>query len=101
MAITICVTYPNLKEAKKISNYLFTKRLVACVKFLPVKSQFWWRGHIQKTNEVMALLTTKKQNWTKVRDEIKKRHSYEVPCVEKISFEANKEYEGWIKEVVK
>lgn len=73
--------------------------MIACVKFLPIKSKFWWQGKIEQANEVVTLLTTKKQNWLKVRDEIKKMHSYQVPGIEKTKFTANKDYENWIKKV--
>ena len=73
--------------------------MVACVKFLPIKSKFWWQGKIQQANEIATLLTTKKENWVKVQDEIKKMHSYEVPCIEKTEFTADRNYEDWIKKV--
>lgn len=101
MGITIYVTYPNRAEAEKITNHLLQKRLVACVTFFPIKSKFWWQGKIQQANEVVTLLTTRKQNWDKVRDEIKKMHSYQVPCIEKTEFVANQDYEAWIKKVTK
>lgn len=101
MGITIYVTYPNFKEAKKITDHLLTKKLAACVTFFPVKSKFWWQGKINQANEVATLLKTKKENWEKVKREIKKMHSYRVPCIEKIITEANKEYETWIKDITK
>ena len=101
MGITIYVTYPSVTEAKKITDQLLAKKLVACVTFFPIKSKFWWQGKIQQADEVMTLLTTKKQNWVKVRAEIKKMHSYQLPCIEKTEFEANKDYEDWIKKVTK
>jgi len=101
MPITIYVTCPTKKEAQKIATFLLKKHLIACATFFPIKSKFWWQGKIQSADEVVTLLTTKKQNWQKVRDEIKKMHSYQVPCIEKTEFEATKEYEDWIKNVTK
>ncbi|MFA6254797.1 MAG: divalent-cation tolerance protein CutA [Patescibacteria group bacterium] len=101
MGITIYVTYPSLTEAKKITDKLLAQKLVACVTFFPIKSKFWWQGKIQQANEVVTLLTTKKENWAKVRAEIKKMHSYKVPCIEKTEFAANIDYEDWIKKVTK
>ena len=101
MGITIYVTYPNLKEAKKATDHLLKEKLVACIAFSSIKSKFWWQGKIDTANEVVTLLATKKHNWTKARDEIKKMHSYKVPCIKKTEFVANVDYENWIKNVTK
>ena len=74
MGITVYVTYPNLKEAKKITNHLLKKKLVACANFWPIKSMYWWKGKIENDNEVVAILKTRKENWNKVKTEIKKMH---------------------------
>ena len=101
MTITIYVTFPNSAEAKKIINSLLKKRLVACANFWPIKSAYWWQAKIQNDDEIAAFLKTKKENWEKVKAEIKKMHSDQVPCIEKITTEANKEYETWIKDITK
>lgn len=94
--IIIYITNKNLKEAKKVTDYLLKKRLIACVNFLPIKSMYWWKGKIENSNEVVSIVKTKKENWEKVRNEVKKIHPYEVPCIMKFEVEANKEYEEWI-----
>jgi len=101
MGITIYVTHKNQAEAEKIADYLLKKKLIACATFFPIKSKFWWQGKIQRANEIVTLLTTKKQNWLKVKAEIKKLHSYQVPCIEKTEFIDNDDYEDWIKKVTK
>jgi len=99
--ITIYSTYKNKAEAKKIAKLLLQKRLIACATFFPIESSFWWKGKINNAKEVVALLTTKESNWEKVKNIIKKMHSYEVPCIEKTKFVATKEYEDWIKSTTK
>lgn len=101
MGLIIYVTYPNLKEAKKITDHLLKQKLVACVTFFPIKSKFWWQGKINQANEVATLLKTKKENWEKVKKEIKKMHSYQAPGIEKMEFVANKDYEDWLRKVIK
>ncbi len=95
--VIIKVTYPNIKLANQAINHLLNKRLIASANLFPIKSTSRWPGKIKQVNEFMVLLNTKKENWTKVRDEVKRTHPYKVPCIAKISAEANKEYEGWIK----
>lgn len=94
--ITVYVTFKNKAEAKKIANALLKKKLIACATFMPIESSFWWKGKIDNAKEVAALLTTKDVNWNKIKNEIKKMHSYEVPCIEKTEFVATKEYENWV-----
>ena len=95
--IAIYVTYPNLGQAKKVVNHLLKKRLIACANFFPLKSAYWWQGKIKRENEIVTILKTKKENWNKVKAEIKKIHPYEVPAIEKFIVEANADYENWVK----
>jgi len=95
------VTCPNLKEAKEISTHLLEKKLISSANYFPIKSISCWTGKIQEVDEFIILLNTKNENWEKVRDEIKKIHSYKVPCIAKLDSEANEDYESWIKEETK
>ena len=76
------------------------KKLVACANIMSIKSVYWWEGKINNENEVVCLVKTKKENFEKVKEEVKKIHSYEVPCIMKFDVEANKEYEDWIRKEV-
>ncbi len=94
--IIIYVTHKNLEEAEKITSHLLQKKLIACANLFPIKSAYWWEGKIESSDEVVSILKTKKENWEKVKLEIKKVHPYKVPCIMKIDVEANKDYEDWI-----
>lgn len=97
--VVLYVTCKDKEEAEKISSELLNKRLIACVNFLPIQSSFWWKGKIDTSDEIVALLKTKKENWKKVEEEVRKIHSYETPCIMKFDVEANKDYEKWINKV--
>lgn len=99
--IVLYVTCKDKKEAEKISSALLDKKLIACVNFFPIQSSFWWKGKIDNSNEIVALLKTKKENWKVVEEEIKKLHSYETPCIMKFDVEANDDYEKWVNEETK
>ncbi len=60
-----------------------------------------WTGEIKEVDESIAFLKTRKDNWEKVRDEIKKIHLYKVPCITKIEAEANEDYESWVEKQTK
>jgi len=99
--IFVYVTNPNKKEAKRISLQLLKKRLAVCAVIFPVDSSYWWKNKIEKIKEYVLIAKTKKENWKKVKTEIKKIHPYTVPCITKINVEANKEFESWIKKEVR
>ena len=99
MSISIYTTYPTPKEAKKITNHLLKKKLIACANFFPVNSSYWWQGKITVSREVTAILKTTAKNWPRIKMEIKKMHSDKVPCIEKIEVDSDKTYSQWIKKV--
>lgn len=99
--ILIYVTHKNIKEAKKIGNYLIKEKMIACANYFPIESSYWWKGKIENAKEIVSLLKTRKENWEKVRKEIEKIHSYEVPCIIKIEAESNKSYADWINNEIK
>jgi periplasmic divalent cation tolerance protein len=99
--IMIYITYPSMEEAKKIVHHLLEKKLISCANFFPVKSSFWWKGKIDSSEEIVSICKTKKENWEKVKSEVKKLHSYETPCILKIDAEANKEFSEWVNSETK
>jgi periplasmic divalent cation tolerance protein len=95
--IIIKITCPTIEEARKISKHLLQQRFISSTNFFPIKSMSSWTGEVQEVDEYIVFLKTRKANWEKVRDEIKKIHSYKVPCITKIDVEANEDYESWVK----
>ena len=89
------ITCKDQKEAEKISRHLLEKRLIACSNMFPVKSMYWWQGKIQNDDEVVIMAKTNEKNFSKVKAEAKKLHSYQIPCILKIDAEANKDYDDW------
>ena len=99
--IFVYITNPNKKVAKKISLHLLKKRIAACTNTFPIDSSYWWKGKIEKTKEVVLIVKTRKENFNKIKNEIKKIHPYSIPCIIKFNVEANKEYENWLKKETK
>ena len=94
----IYITCKDNTEAEKISLHLLEKKLIACANLFPVKSMYWWENKI--VNNTETVIITKALNFEMVKEEVKKIHSYSVPCILKIDVEANEEYIGWLKEVI-
>ena len=97
----IYITCKDHMEAEKISRHLLEKRLIACANLHSIRSLYWWQGKIQDSNEVVIMAKTLEKNYKKIKEEVKKMHSYDVPCILKIDAEANESYDKWVKEEVK
>jgi periplasmic divalent cation tolerance protein len=98
--ILVYVTASNRKEADNIASHLLKRKLIACANIFPISSSYWWNNKIEKSQEVIIIAKTKRENWNKIKDEVTKIHSYKVPCIIKIEVEANTKYENWLKSVV-
>ena len=93
--VLVYITCKYEKEARKISEHLLKKKLIACANFFPIKSMYWWNDKIADDKETAILAKTSNKNFKKVEAEIKKMHSYKIPCILKIDAKANKEYDKW------
>ena len=97
------ITSKNEYEAKKIVNSLLKKKLIACANiYKKIDSYFLWENKITKSKEVVLIGKTIKKNQNKLVKEVKKIHSYKVPCIifSNIS-SGNKKFLNWIKSSVK
>lgn len=99
--IMIYITNKDMDEAKKIVNHLLKKKLIACANMFPIESICPWEGKVENSKEVVAIVKTVEKNWEKIKKEVKKIHSYKIPCIIKIKAEANKEYEKWVESETK
>lgn len=99
--ILIYTTASDMKEAKKLSSHLLSKKLVACVNFFKAESSYLWKGRIEGGKEVVMILKTDSKKWEKVKQEIEKMHSYDLPCMIKIRAKANNEFEKWVNSEIK
>ena len=95
----IYITCKDKEEAKKISKHLLEKRLIACANIFPIESMYWWKGKIEEVNE--HVIIAKGLDFEKIKQEVRKIHSYDVPAILKIDAEANEEYMDWVKKEVK
>ncbi|MBI2129142.1 divalent-cation tolerance protein CutA [Candidatus Woesearchaeota archaeon] len=99
--ILIYMTCRDEEEARKISMHLVKNRLAACTNMFPIRSMYWWKDKIEETEEYAVIAKTIDENYEKIKKEIKKIHSYEVPCIMKINADVNEEYGNWIKKETK
>jgi len=87
------------KEAEKISQALLEKHLIVCAKKTSVSSAFFWKGKIDKTNEVLLVMETIEKNYDEIEKEVRKLHSYKTFVLSAIPvIKYSKGVEAWLKE---
>jgi len=97
LVITTC----SPEDEKKIKKALLEEKLAACISSFDVSSTYIWKGKIEEADEKMLIIKTKKEKWEGVKEKIKELHSYELPEIICIDFNATHEYMKWIDGVVK
>ena len=80
MYIVIFTTCANKKEARRIAEGLIERKFAACVNIMDrLESFFWWQGKVDKAEEALLIIKSKKKNFAKIAKLIKSMHSYDVP----------------------
>ncbi len=95
--ISVYVTCKDSGEARRIARRLLGKRLIACANMFPVESLFKWKGKLADVKEVAMLCKARKNDFGKIEAEVKKLHSYEVPCI--VAFDwakSSREFSRWV-----
>ncbi|MCA9400838.1 MAG: divalent-cation tolerance protein CutA [Candidatus Omnitrophica bacterium] len=102
MYIVIFITAKDEREAKKITNRLIDKGLIACGNIIPaITSIFFWQGKVDEESEALLILKTKKERFASIVKEVKKMHSYDVPEIIAIPIiDGNEDYLKWVDESV-
>jgi periplasmic divalent cation tolerance protein len=100
--IFIYSTFPNKEEAEKMAEELISQKLAACVNIFPINSVYLEDGKIEKSDEVAAIVKTRKINFKKAEKYIFQHHSYKIPCIVGIPIrKVSKKYFRWVKEILK
>ncbi len=94
----IYVTASSVAEAKSIGRGLVEKELAACVNILPgMQSLYRWEGKIEEAEEAVLLVKTREDLATAVVEEVKRTHSYSVPCAMVLDvLGGNADYLNWV-----
>ncbi|MEM4335665.1 MAG: divalent-cation tolerance protein CutA [Candidatus Anstonellales archaeon] len=99
--IVLYVPFPSKKEAVKSAKHLLRKKLIACANILSCDSIYEWKKKKKATREYIVLFKTTEKNENKLRKEIEKTHSYEVPAIIKFNCYANASFEEWLRKQTK
>ena len=88
----------NTEEAHTLGREAVHQKLAACANSFPADSSYFWKGEMQKDNEVIILLKTTIERQGDLRRFIEENHSYDVPAVLSWEVEVNDAYGAWVKE---
>lgn len=100
MHIVVLMTCPNTDEAQTIVDKLLAEKLIACANLVsPVRSLYRWEGKVNTDEEVLAVMKTRQDCFTKLEAAVKSLHSYTVPEIIALPIAAgNQDYLDWIDE---
>lgn len=97
-AVLVYTTWPSIVEAEGAGRRIVERRLAACVNILPgMVSHYWWKGQIERAEEVVMIVKTRAALAEQVRQAVKELHSYEVPSIMVLPVESvDADYHAWI-----
>ena len=100
--IMITTTFDSKDEADKLMDLLLQQRLVSCCQLSNITSSYHWKGKIEKNEEFLLKMKTKKELYKEIEKVILDNHSYEVPQLVAYDIvEGYSEYLKWIKNETK
>lgn len=76
-----CILYltcANDLEADKIVDILLEKKLIVCAKKLTVQTKNYWKGKIESAREVLLIMDSSEELFSKVEGEVRELHSYDT-----------------------
>lgn len=97
--IVAYVTAANEDEAARIARSLVEERLAACVNIVRnVRSIYRWQGRIEDEAEVLMIVKTRRELYTRLERKVKELHSYTVPEVIALPVvEGSGDYLAWLE----
>ncbi len=97
-AVVMLSTAGSREEADRIAAALVDERLAACVNVVaPVTSIYRWRGAVDRAEEVLLVVKTRRALVARVAARIRDLHSYELPEAIAVAIEGGSpEYLAWI-----
>ena len=100
--LLVLSTFANEADAARVVRTLVEERLIACGNLLPgARSIYRWKGAVEDTAEVVALMKTRKQDWAALLSRLHELHPYEVPeCVAVRIAAGAPKYMAWLEDAL-
>ncbi len=96
LAIQIATTTSSQADAEKIAAALVERRLAACVQISgPIISTYRWQGKVEKAEEWLCTIKTRRDVYEQVEAAIRELHCYDEPEILAVPVAAGSE--GYLK----
>ncbi len=94
----VYITAMNAAQAEHLGRSLVEARLAACANILEAATSiYWWQGEIHREREAILVAKTRADLVEALVAEVKRLHTYEVPCVVALPILAgNPDYLAWL-----
>jgi periplasmic divalent cation tolerance protein len=79
--IAVLTACESRLEADRIANAVLEARLAACVNVVPAASVYRWKGKVERAEELLLLIKTRRPLFDKLRAMLERIHPYELPEV--------------------
>ena len=95
--IVLC-TVPDEATARRIASSLVAEQLAACVNIVPgITSVYRWKGAVETAPELLLIIKTTLEVYTRLQDRVRALHPYELPEIIAVSLDRGlPEYLAWI-----
>jgi len=100
----VLVTCGSEEEASRIARALVEQRLAACVNIVdaPVRSVYRWKGRIERAEEHLLIVKTRRSRMRALEAAVKRMHSYDTPEIIALPIaEGSRAYLAWLEECVR
>jgi len=96
--LLIYTTCSSVHEAKHISEILLKHNLIACSNIYPsMISLYKWNNMIAEDEECTIIMKAIEKNFSEIKEQIKKFHSYEIPCIVSLPIsQIDDDYANWL-----
>jgi periplasmic divalent cation tolerance protein len=100
--LVVLSTLGSAEDAERIARELVERGLAACVNVVPsVVSVYRWKGRVERDEEKLLVIKTRRDRFEELREAILRLHPYEVPEIVALPIEAgHAAYLAWLDETV-
>jgi periplasmic divalent cation tolerance protein len=86
--IAVVTTVATQAEAQSLAQALVQRRLAACAQISQIHSVYRWEGEVHSEPECRVVIKTTRERYAQVEQAIRELHSYELPAIHALAFEA-------------
>lgn len=101
--IEVHTTINSVEGAQKIAEAVVSKRLAACVQVSgPIVSTYWWQGKIERAQEWLCTVKTRRDLYLELEQAIREVHTYDEPeILASEVVEGSSGYLAWVRQETK